>query len=288
MLEPPSITSQYICRKGVYYYSMSFDPPTEQLTIVGNPLQVKRFSQLSKVYDAIMADIDYDLWSEFIFKQLNKRAPNTSWQGTSILDIGCGTGNSLIPLIDKGYDLVGLDASAEMLAIAKEKCPTVDLHLADFRNFELEQRFDLVISVFDSLNNLLTQADFLLCLKQVHKHLNANGYIMFDVNTTVGLRHLWENDRMEGWVGDIHYLWTHSFDEDTKLATVKAHCSDGKSEFEEIHYEKPYDVGELKELMAEAGFGNVSVICEPFGTEAEEDDERVWVIGQKSVTTTNN
>lgn len=228
-----------------------------------------------------MADIDYALWTEFIFKQLNKRTDTTSWQGTKILDIGCGTGNSLIPLMDKGYELVGLDASAEMLAIAKEKCPSVDLHLADFRNFELEQRFDLIISVFDSLNNLLTQSDFLLCLKQIHKHLESNGFVMFDVNTTVGLRHLWENNRMEGWVGDIYYLWEHSFDEDTQLATVKAYCKDGKSEFEEVHYEKPYDVVELKELMAEAGFSNVSVICEPFGTSAEEDDERVWVIGKK-------
>jgi len=86
---------------------------------------------------------------------------------------------------------------------------------------------------------------------------------------------------MEGWVGDIYYLWEHSFDEDTKLATVRAYCKDGNSDFEEVHYEKPYDIEELNQLMAEAGFKDVSVISEPFGTPAQDDDERVWVIGKK-------
>ena len=250
---------------------------SKESPVIHNPIQVKRFSQLAKVYDAIMADIDYDLWTQFIFKQLDKRG----WQGKSILDIGCGTGNSLLPLLDKGYALTGLDASEEMLAIAKEKCPTVDFHLADFRSFELEERFDLIISVFDSLNNLLTQDDFFQCLEQMHKHLSDNGYVFFDANTTAGLRHLWEGNRMEGWVSDIYYLWTHSFDEEKKLATVKAYCSDGKHEFEEVHYEKPYDIEELKLLMDKADFKNVEVISEPFGTPAEDDDERVWVLGQK-------
>ncbi len=239
---------------------------------------VKPFSLLARVYDAIMQDVDYEAWVDFILATVKARG----WQGHKVLDIGCGTGNATFPLYARGFEVTGLDASAEMLRFAREKLPPVKFVQADFSSFELNERFDLIVSVFDSLNNLLKPEQFLQALLSVYKHLTPGGMFIFDVNTTTGLRDLWESGRAEGWSGEVYYRWEHSFDERTGLARVEAYCSDEKQEFTEVHFERPYDPPELLELMLRAGFDNVAVLSYPDGHEALLDEVRVWVVGEKN------
>jgi hypothetical protein len=106
---------------------------------------------------------------------------------------------------------------------------------------------------------------------------------MFDANTSEGLKHLWESSRAEGWVDSVYYRWDHSFDPETGLAKVEAYCEkDGKS-FTEVHYERPYDGPELKELLTEAGFCAIEIITYPDAEPAPEDEPRIWVIAQKAL-----
>lgn len=235
------------------------------------------FSSLAEVYDAIMQDVDYDDWAEFILKTLHE----LGWQGEHILDLGCGTANSSFPFLLRGYELVGLDASKEMLRVANAKLPGVTFVQGEFTSFSLERRFDLVVSIFDSLNNLLTREAFLAAARRVYEHLAPGGFFMFDVNTTLGLRELWEGDRAEGWSQGIYYLWQHSFDESTGLAKVEAYCRTDSQEFTEVHFERPYDLPELHELLSQAGFCNVRCLSYPGGEEAGDDAERVWVVAKR-------
>ena len=161
--------------------------------------------------------------------------------------------------------MTGVDLAPKMLAVARKKLPRATFVQADFTAFELGETFDLAISVFDSLNNLLDPQDFRRCAEQVLRHLGPNGLFIFDVNTTVGLRNLWEDDRAEGWVDDVYYLWEHSFDETTKLAKVVAYCEKGARSFTEVHLERPYDPAELRTLLATAGFGSVQILTYPHG-----------------------
>jgi SAM-dependent methyltransferase len=233
---------------------------------------------MARVYDAIMQDIDYEDWTAFILDTLSERG----WQGRSVLDLGCGTGNSTFPFFAKGYHTLGLDASAEMLEVARQKLPPVTFIEADFTTFDLAERFDLVVSVFDSMNNLLDEQDFVRTARRVLEHLTLGGFFVFDVNTTVGLRDLWESGRAEGWAGDVYYCWEHTFDEQARLARVEAHCSDGRASFMEVHVERPYDPAELHALLREAGFEDIEVLDYPSGCPAPEDAGRVWAVARKT------
>lgn len=235
------------------------------------------YSLLASVYDAIMSDVDYEGWGRFILTTLASRG----WQGRRALDLGCGTGNSTYPLYRQGLDVIGVDASAEMLAVARQKHPEIPFVQATFTEFELSRPVDLVVSVFDALNNLLTPQAFLQAARRIHCHLTSGGALMFDVNTTVGLRELWEDGCAEGWVGEVYYRWTHSFDEAVGLAKVEAYCQDALGAFTEVHFERPYDPPELRALLKEAGFTGVEILTYPDGAPATDAEPRVWVLARK-------
>ena len=232
------------------------------------------FSQLARVYDAVTDDVDYDDWASFILETVTA----LGWQGRTVLDLGCGTGNSSYPFALRGYDVTGLDASPDMLAIARGKLPEARFVLGDFSRLRLGRRFDLVISVFDTLNNLLEPKLFIETATSVRAHLARGGIFMFDVNTTEGLRNLWESGIVEGWSGEVHYRWEHLFDEDKRLAKVIAYCSDLRGQFTEVHVERPYDPPELRELLLVAGYRTVRIITYPSGRDAAVDAPRVWVV----------
>jgi SAM-dependent methyltransferase len=235
------------------------------------------FSLLAQVYDAIMSDIDYEAWGKFILETVRKRGWRyNSNQAGAVLDLGCGTGNSTMPMFALGLDVTGLDASEEMLGQAREKLPPVNFVQGDFRTFKLDKTFSLAYSVFDSLNNLLTEEEFLEAAKNIHAHLEPGGFFMFDVNTTIGLRELWEAGRAE-----VYYRWTHTFDERTKLAKVEAYCENGSTSFTEVHFEKPYDEPDLKRLLSQVGFTDIETITYPDGEASQEDDERIWVVAKR-------
>ena len=239
----------------------------------------KPFSLLAQVYDAIMDDIDYEAWVDFILQTVSV----AGWRGGAVLDIGCGTGNSTFPVFVRGFDVTGLDMSAEMLGVARSKLSPVDFVQADFTDFALERRFTLVYSVFDALNNLLKPADFSRMAERVHAHLEPGGFFFFDINTTVGLRDLWEAGRAEGWVGDVYYRWDHSFDEATGLAKVEAYCENERTGFTEVHFERAYDETEVRTLLAAAGFTDVRALSYPSGDEAAPNEPRLWIMARRTL-----
>jgi len=235
------------------------------------------FTRLADVYDDIMAEVEYDEWASFILELADARG----YDGGPLLDLGCGTGNSTAPMSERGLDVTGVDASPAMLAVARAKLPDVEFHRAGFTELELGRTFELVYSVFDALNNLLTDGDMREALARVHRHLCSGGLFIFDVNTPTGLRDLWEGGKAEGWADDVFYRWTHTYDEATGLAHVEALCSTEEGSFVERHSERGYSAGDLAGLLAGAGFTSIEVVQFPGGEPAPADADRIWVIASR-------
>lgn len=103
--------------------------------------------------------------------------------GGPILDLGCGTGRLLFPLLSAGFDVSGLDASAAMLNLAKQKrdqlspevASRLHLHQGDMSNFELRQQFALILIPFRSFQLLLTPEAQRQCLMCILRHLALGG-----------------------------------------------------------------------------------------------------------------
>jgi len=105
--------------------------------------------------------------------------------GGSVLELGCGTGEKLIPIAAGGHPCVGLDLSADMLAEAERKASgrgvAVQWTQGDMRAFDFGRTFDFVFITANSLLHLHAADDVVSCFRSVRRHLAPGGRFVFDV-----------------------------------------------------------------------------------------------------------
>jgi SAM-dependent methyltransferase len=132
-------------------------------------------------YDALYQAKDYDIECELLERVFSRRDPPVR----TVLDLGCGTGNHTVRLAQRGFDVTGVDASPDMLRLARKKVDQVDvevrLHQADIRDFALDRQFDAALMMFAVLGYQLGNADVLHCLRAIRRHLRNAGLLVFDV-----------------------------------------------------------------------------------------------------------
>lgn len=137
----------------------------------------------SKYYDLLYMDKDYEKECDFIEEIFRSYS---AFKPVKILDAGCGTGGHLIPLAKRGYRLVGIDKSKEMVKIAQEKIKKEKLNLnakvfvGDIINFDLNMKFDACICMFAVINYITETDDLIRALKNIRKHLKRNALFVFD------------------------------------------------------------------------------------------------------------
>ena len=173
----------------------------------------------------------------------------------SLLELGCGTG-SILARLPAGIALVGLDRSPEMLEVAAHKVPRARLVEADMESFWLDEQFDVVISVFDSVNHLLAFDAWRSMFEAVYDHLIPGGLFLFDVNTIGELQRLgdeppWVYD-FEGGVLIIDVDFAHdgeSFAMSKWDIRVFEHQSDGRYQ---LHHEQIDELGVNLSLLRSA------------------------------------
>lgn len=106
-----------------------------------------------------------------------------------VLELGCGTGRILLALAAAGLEVVGLDLSEAMLAKCREKLQAQPAEVqrrarllhGDMTDFNLGERFALVIIPFRPFQHLLGVEQQLACLGSIARHLAPKGRLVFDV-----------------------------------------------------------------------------------------------------------
>ena len=98
------------------------------------------------------------------------------------LELGIGTGRIALPLVSRGLELVGIDASKAMVAKlrAKEGGAEIEVHMGSFAEFRLDRRFSLVYVVFNTFFGLLHQEEQLRCFHSVAGHLSPSGRFVIE------------------------------------------------------------------------------------------------------------
>ena len=110
-------------------------------------------------------------------------------QGGKVLDIGCGTGRVLLPLMQKGIAMAGMDLSSPMLDLAQDKLARAgfapELHIGDMRDFSLSQTFNLIIIPYYAMIYMSTDEERSSVLGCCHRHLSPGGVLAFDFDSGI-------------------------------------------------------------------------------------------------------
>lgn len=134
-------------------------------------------------YDLLYQDKDYAAECDLI-ERLFQRCGDGPIR--RILDLGCGTGNHALPLARRGYEVVGVDRSEDMLAQARRKAdPESDgrvvFYQEDLRRIDFHQQFNAALMMFAVLGYQLENADVLSALRAARQHLRPGGLLLLDV-----------------------------------------------------------------------------------------------------------
>ena len=141
------------------------------------------YTDFATVYDLFMEEVPYDQWLSFLEEIWRKEG----LQPEVIADLGCGTGNLLVPLTEKGYRTMGVDLSFDMLCQAEKKLREAGLSSIlleqDLTEVSLPEEADCIISVCDSLNYLTEDGELSAAFACVKASLRQGGLFLFDMNT---------------------------------------------------------------------------------------------------------
>jgi SAM-dependent methyltransferase len=206
----------------------------------------------------------YDEWIQYLEMLWERRSAKPK----TILELACGTGRAALRLWEKGYEMIGLDISEDMLALAQGKAAAAGADILflcqDMREFELYGTVDSIICLCDGMNYILDEAELRTVFKLAANYLNPGGVFIFDLNT----EHKFQNalGSFGQALEDCAYICETEYDPDERICEYHAsffmkNAGDKYERYEEFHYQKAYTIAATKKNLALAGFSDIEV-CE--------------------------
>lgn len=241
------------------------------------------YTGFASVYDAFMDNVPYEEWAEYLCGLLKDYGVPDGL----VLDLGCGTGSLTEILARRGYDMIGVDNSQDMLQIAMEKRAESGLDILylcqDMREFELYGTVAAIVSICDSMNYLTEYEELVQTLKLVNNYLDPQGIFIFDLNTLYKYREIIGDRTIAESREECSFIWDNAFDEETRineydLSLFIQEEDDLYRRFDETHYQRAYTMDEIRQAVSEAGMEWVAAYDAFTREEPKEDSQRVYVV----------
>ena len=237
------------------------------------------YEALASSYDALTEDVGYEKRADFLEKLFRRsRIPVRV-----VLDLACGTGTMTWLLTGRGYELIGVDGSEEMLAAAMSKTgsvqgvPPIFLHQS-MPKLDLYGTVDAAICCLDSLNYLTRPADVQRTFQRLHLFIAPGGVLVFDVNTAAKLAAL-DGQVFLDETEDTYCVWRTEYSRGlcTYYMDIFRRRSDGAWERrEELHRERAYTVEELTGWLEAAGFTDIRTCGDMVRRSPREGEQRIY------------
>ena len=237
------------------------------------------YDALAANYDALTGDVEYEKRADFLEKLFRRsRIPVHT-----VLDLACGTGTMTWILTGRGYEMIGVDGSEEMLAAAMSKSGSVEgiapvfLHQSMPR-LDLYGTVDGAICCLDSLNYLTDPKDVQRTFDRLRLFIAPGGVLIFDINTVEKLRAL-DGQVFLDETEDSYCVWRPEYRRGIctyYMDLFQLADDDSWERSLEIHRERAYTVEELTTWLKAAGFGEIRTYGDMKLRRPGENEQRIY------------
>jgi len=246
---------------------------------------VKSYAGLYTVYDDLVSGVDFEGWINYV----ESLTGHYGYKAESVLDLACGTGNTILPFAKKGYHSIGMDISPGMIAVAREKTIksglSVEYHIGDMRSFLLRSQVELVTCFHDGLNYIIDSGDLEKVFKNTFNNLVEGGMFVFDLNA---VKWIGESDGRPVVIDEDERTIIYRTEHDTadSLWTVSITCftreGDLYRKFSETHRERGYPPEYIERMLERAGFMQLAVFDSFSFNPPHEKSRRHFYVARKS------
>lgn len=268
---------------------------------------MEAYTDFAMVYDTFMDETPYEQWCEFLMELFRKYGAqkddtrqensavmdNLRQERNTVLDLGCGTGTLTELLARRGYDMIGVDLSEEMLRIAvdkREKSGLDILYLCqDMRELDLYGTVGAAVSVCDSVNYLLEEDDVVQTFRLVNNYLYPEGLFIFDFNTIYKYAEIIGDTTIAENREECSFIWENTYYEEERineydLTIFVREEGDRYRRFQETHLQRGYSLKEMRGMVEAAGLLFVDAIDADTHREVTQESERIYIVARKGCT----
>lgn len=247
---------------------------------------MRSYGFLAGCYDALTTDVRYDIWADYLEKHFKKRG----LPGKTILDLACGTGSLTRELAERGYEMIGVDLSPEMLSEAADKNrDTTDIApiflCQSMDKLDLYGTIDACVCCLDSVNYVIDPRKLKKAFARVHLFMMSGGLFIFDINTVEKLKAL-DGQVFLDETEDTYCVWRAEYEPRRHICSyfmdIFRESEDGRwVRGEELHEERAYTTAELTGYLQEAGFVDIRQYGELKMGAPKEGEERIFFVAKK-------
>lgn len=239
---------------------------------------MEAYTAFAKVYDKFMDNVPYECWAECldeiimglgVSRPVRQSEDVLEQERNLVLDMGCGTGILTRMLYHKGYDMIGVDISQEMLDEAYSKntgekeCDIMYI-CQDMCELDLYSTVGTIISTCDSVNYLLEDNEIISCFEGVENYLYPGGLFVFDFNTIHKYRDVIGENTIAETNDECSFIWDNYYDEEADINEydltlfIRDDDSGMYRKETETHYQRGYSARSIAEYIKKAG---LELVC---------------------------
>ncbi len=244
---------------------------------------MNKYADFANVYDILTKNIDYSA----IIERITKLVPKELCKGGQILDLGCGTASLSLKLSKLGYDVIAVDASEEMLSVAREKTDDILYICQDLSCLDLYGTAKAAVCTMDTVNHIESTDKIKEFFKRLSLFLEMDSYFIFDMNTPYKHKKVLADNVFTYETDEVYCIWQNEYEKEEKRTHILLDffvlnddgCYDRS--YDEF-YEYEYDIETICNLLNDTGFDIEGIFDEYSDNQPTEESQRVSIIAKKS------
>lgn len=243
------------------------------------------YSFFAKYYDELTQNVEYSRRADYFSALLL----SCGIESGTVLDLACGTGSLTVELAKRGYDMIGVDASGDMLCRAQNKAfesGVSPMFLCQrMQELDLYGTVDAAVCSLDSINHLTDEKDVKRTFERLRLFVAPGGVFIFDVNTVYKHKNVLGDNAFVYEYPDVFCVWQNSFNEQDNTVDITLdffeNCGETYKRRSENFSERAYEIDFLKSLLDTAGFDTEFVFDDMSREPLRADSQRAVIAARR-------